>query len=159
MSGSEPVVVPNLVRDALERDGAYDFGLGVVLRAPTAPGGDGGSASYRIDYRLGPALPDQPLARRRQRYARRLEEACAKADAIFAEMKQRASGTYVEYATDVSFGQVVQRWYDSPHPRWGHNYPAKVRTLLSAGCSTRVSRSPACHGAGRYRSPTCRSGG
>ena len=39
--------VPKLLRDTLAREGAYDFGLGVVLRGPTDPKGDGGSASYR----------------------------------------------------------------------------------------------------------------
>lgn len=123
--------MPNLVRDALRRDGAYDFGLGVVLRAPTDPSGSGGSASYRIEYRVEPVLPGVPRARRRQEYARDLEEAFAKAEARFAEMKERASGTYVEYATDVTFGDVVEEWYGSPHPRWGVNYPAKVRSLLN----------------------------
>lgn len=122
--------VPNLVRDALRRDGAYDFGLGVVLRAPTDPGGSGGSASYRIEHRVAPLLPGRPAPSRRQTYARDLVVAFERAQTVFEEMQQRAGGSYVEYHTDVSFGEVVHRWQQSPHPRWGANYPPKVASLL-----------------------------
>ncbi|WP_052665873.1 site-specific integrase [Nitriliruptor alkaliphilus] len=122
--------VPNLVRDVLVRDRAYDFGLGVVLRAPTEPSGAGGSASYRVDYRVQPVVPGKPKARRRQAYARDLGEAFGLTQATFEQMQQRAGGTFVEYHTDVPFGQVAQRWLDSPHPRWGEQYPDKVRSLL-----------------------------
>ena len=131
MTGGSDLPVPNLVRDALLRDGAYDFGLGVVLRAPTNASGSGGSASYRIEYRLEPVLPGPALTRRRHQYARDLDKAYAAASAVSDEMRDRASGTYVEYATDVAFGDVVEQWYASPHPRWGVNYPAKVRSLLN----------------------------
>lgn len=131
MSAASKPPVPNLVRDALERDGAYDFGLGVVLRAPTNSSGSGGSASYRLEYRVEPMLPGRPLARRREQYARDLGKAYAKAQAKFDEMKQRTAGIYVEYASDKTFGEVVERWYASPHPRWGENYPTKVRSLLN----------------------------
>jgi hypothetical protein len=114
--------VPNLVRDALAREGAYDFGLGVILRAPTDPSGTGGSASYRVEYRIEPVIPGRPKAARRYRYARDLGEAFALAQATFEQMQQRAAGTFVEYHTDVLFGQVGQRW--------GEQYPDKVRSLL-----------------------------
>jgi integrase len=124
------VPVPNLVRDALRRDGAYDFGLGVVLRAPADPAGGGGSASYRVEHRVAPLVPGRPAPARRQGYSRDLAVAYARAQAIFDEMQQRAGGTYVEYHTEVPFGAVVQRWQDSPHPRWGAHYPDKVASLL-----------------------------
>jgi integrase len=122
--------VPNLVRDALAREGAYDFGLGVVLRAPSDPSGTGGSASYRIEYRAQPVIPGMPKARRIHQYARDLSAAFETAQTRFEEMQQRAGGTYIEYHTDVPFGQVARRWFDSPHPRWGEHYPDKVRSLL-----------------------------
>ncbi|MBW3578587.1 MAG: hypothetical protein KY462_12780 [Actinobacteria bacterium] len=106
--------VANLVRDALRRDGAYDFGLGVVLRAPTVPRGSGASASYRIEHRLAPLLPGKPAATRRQSYARDLNVAYARARAVFEEMQQRAAGTFAEYHTDVPFGEVVERWHAPP---------------------------------------------
>ena len=122
--------VPNLVRDTLDHDGGYDFGLGVVLRAPTDPGGRGASASYRIEYRTSPVVPGQPRAPRRFDYTRDLAAAFARAQQRFEQMQQLAAGTWVEYHTDVPFGEVVKRWLDSPHPRWGEHYPAKVRSLL-----------------------------
>jgi hypothetical protein len=45
-------------------------------------------------------------------------------------MQARAGGTCIEYYTDVPFGEVAERWYASPHPRWGEQYPRKVRSLL-----------------------------
>lgn len=122
--------VPKLVHDRLTRDGAYDFGLGVVLRAPTDVAGQGGSASYRVEFRTSPVIPGKPLTPRRYTYARKLEAAYELAQQRFTEMEQRASGTFVEYHTDVPFGQVVDAWFDSPHPRWGDHYPDKVRSLL-----------------------------
>lgn len=122
--------VPKVVRDALRSDGAYDLGLGVVLRAPKDIGARGGSASYRVEHRDEPVIPGRPMAKRRQSYRRDLEVAYALALELSEEMRDRASGTYVEYATDTLFGEVVRRWYDSPHPRWGEQYPAKVRSLL-----------------------------
>jgi hypothetical protein len=124
------VSVPKLVRDTLAAEGAYDFGLGVVLRAPTDPRGTGARASYRVEYRLEPVLPGRPKAARKERYARDLAKAYELASQTFEEMQQRAGGTYVEYHTDVPFGQVVWRWFDSPHPRWGVHYPDKVTSLL-----------------------------
>lgn len=122
--------IPNLVRDSLKREGAYDFGLGVVLRAPKDASGTGGSASYRVEFRVEPVLPGKALAKRRERYARELDKAYALAAEVFDEMRDRASGTYVEYDTDRLFGDVVERWFASPHPRWGESYPKKVRSLL-----------------------------
>ncbi len=37
--------VPNLIRDALRRDGAYDFGLGVVCGLRPSPAGPRATAS------------------------------------------------------------------------------------------------------------------
>lgn len=125
-----PTSVPKLVRDTLAAEGAYDFGLGVVLRAPTDPRGTGARASYRVEYRFEPVIPGRPKAARQQRYTRDLAKAYELASHTFEEMQQRAGGTYVEYHTDVAFGQVVWRWFDSPHPRWGAQYPDKVTSLL-----------------------------
>jgi hypothetical protein len=122
--------VPKLVRDSLEREGAYDLGLGVVLRAPSDPNGTGGSACYRIEYRVEPVVPGRPLARRKHNYTRDLTKAFLRAQETFEEMQDRAGGTYIEYYTDVPFGAVAERWYASPHPRWGEQYPRKVRSLL-----------------------------
>ncbi|HEX2027068.1 MAG TPA: hypothetical protein VHF25_03615, partial [Nitriliruptorales bacterium] len=60
MTARKEVPIPSLVRDALFLEDAYDFGLGVVLRAPTAPHGTGASASYRIDSRVEPVMPALP---------------------------------------------------------------------------------------------------
>lgn len=128
--GRARVHIPKLVRDSLEQDGAYDFGLGVVLRAPTRPGGSGASGSYRVEYRVEPVLPGRPMARRKEAYHRDVGRAFARAEATFEEMQQRAGGTYVEYHVDTPFGEVVEEWLASPHPRWGEQYPDKVRSLL-----------------------------
>ncbi|MDP9021397.1 MAG: site-specific integrase, partial [Actinomycetota bacterium] len=130
MTSPNGIPVPKLVRDALRLEGAYDFGLGVVLRAPTDRTATGASASYRVEYRVEPVVPGRPLSRRKEAYARDLDKAYAKAEAKFAEMNERVGGTYVAYATDLPFGDVVEQWYASPHPRWGVNYPSKVRSLI-----------------------------
>lgn len=129
--GQSTIEVPKRVRDTLHQQGAYDFGLGVVLRSPTDPAGRGGAASYRVEYRLEPVIPGRPLADRKERYSRKLEKAYGLATAIAEQMRERAAGTFVEYHPDVPFGEVVTRWLAAPHPRWGEQYPDKVRSLLT----------------------------
>lgn len=101
-----------------------------MLRNPTDVNGTGGAASYRVEYRLEPVIPGRPLAHRKWRYARSLEKAYVVATEIAEEMRERAAGTFVEYHTDVCIVDVVTRWLDAPHPRWGEQYPDKVRSLL-----------------------------
>jgi hypothetical protein len=105
---AQPTIeVPKRIRDTLRRHGAYDFGLGVVLRNPTDVNGLGGEASYRVEYRLEPVIPGRPLADRKRRYARSVEKAYVLATEIAEEMRERAAGTFVEYHTEVCFGDVV----------------------------------------------------
>ena len=128
--GAPAFEVPKRVRDTLRSQGAYDFGLGVVLRSPSDPKGAGAAASYRVEYRVEPVIPGRPLADRKWRYARGIEKAYVIATEVAEEMRERAGGSFVEYHTDVCFGEVVTRWMDAPHPRWGEQYPDKVRSLL-----------------------------
>lgn len=127
MTGVSRPILSNLVRDALERDGAYDFGLGVVLRAPTDPTGSGGSASYRIEYRVEPVLPGRPLSSRKETYARDLAKAYGRAVELFAEMKERAGGTYVEYGHRHALRRGRRAVVRLPAPAVGRELPEEGR--------------------------------